>query len=87
MDDDKDKLLRSIYYDADTGFSSVQQTYTDANKMNPSITQEYTKLWFENQRGKQQTAYRGFNSYIADEPLENVAVDLADYSRSSQHND
>eukprot|EP00972_Heterocapsa_arctica_P073248 10818107-Heterocapsa_arctica.AAC.1 len=54
----KDKQLRSIDYDADTGFSSVQQTYKDAHTMNPSITQEYTKQWFDKQRGQQQKACR-----------------------------
>ena len=90
MDDSpetKDKQLRGIYYDADTGFSSIQQTYKEANRQNPKITMDYVKKWFEKQKGHQLKAYRGFNSYIADAPLDEVGADLADYSRSKQHND
>ena len=29
---EKDKIIRQVYYDADTGFSSINDTYRDAKK-------------------------------------------------------
>ena len=31
-DEDKNKILRQVYYDADTGFGSISDTYKDAKK-------------------------------------------------------
>ena len=32
MSDQKDKIIRQVYYDADTGFGSINDTYRDAKK-------------------------------------------------------
>ena len=29
---EKDKIFRQVYYDADTGFGSINETYRDAKK-------------------------------------------------------
>ena len=29
---EKDKIIRQVYYDADTGFGSISDTYRDAKK-------------------------------------------------------
>ena len=39
------------------------------------------------QKGRQTKAYKGFNSYVADEPLEEMQIDLADFTRSAADND
>ena len=39
------------------------------------------------QKGRQTKAYKGFNSYVADEPLEEIQIDLADFTRSAADND
>ena len=43
--------------------------------------------WLEKQKGRQTKAYKGFNSYVADEPLEEIQIDLADFTRSASEND
>ena len=84
--EDKETILRKIYYNED-GFGSVYETYKEAKKQLNSITIEDTKKWLEKQKGRQTKAYKGFNSYVADEPLEEIQIDLADFTRSASEND
>ena len=84
--EEKETILRKIYYNED-GFGSVNETYKEAKKQLNSITIEDTKKWLEKQKGRQTKPYKGFNSYVADGPLEGVQVDLADFTRSASGND
>ena len=43
--------------------------------------------WLEKQKGRQTKPYKGFNSYVADEPLEEMQIDLAGFTRSASEND
>ena len=87
-DADKHKLLRELYYDEDDGFMSSSNLYKDAHSKEPSITAKYVSDWL-NRQSSVQTHQKGklWNRYIADHPLQQVAVDLADYSKSKQFND
>ena len=87
-DADKNKLLRELYYDPDDGFMSTSNLYKDAHAKDPSITTKYVTEWL-NKQTSIQTHKKGklWNSYIADHPLQQVAVDLADYSKSTKFND
>jgi len=84
--EDKEKILRKVYYNED-GFGSINETYKEAKKQLNTITIEDTKTWLEKQKGRQTKAYKGFNSYVADEPLEEIQIDLADFTRSASEND
>ena len=42
--------------------------------------------WLEKQKGRQTKPYKGFNSYV-DEPLEEMQIDLAGFTRSASEND
>ncbi len=81
----KEKILRQIYYNED-GFGSIKETYQEAKKQLNSITYEDTKRWMDKQKTKQRKGYRGFNNYVADEPLEEIQCDLADFTRSASEN-
>ena len=37
-DKDKEKVIRQIYYDKDTGFGSIAETYKDAKQILYTIT-------------------------------------------------
>jgi hypothetical protein len=90
MDDSKskDRILRQTFYNSDTGFGSINQTYQDARKLNPNITLAYTKEWLSKQKNRQlKHKDAGFNSYIADSKQQEYQIDLAVYERSAQHND
>ena len=82
----KDFVLRSIYYNQETGFQNQKRTYEAAKKRLSDITPEYVAQWFKKQKGEQLKPYRGFNSYIVDGPNQEVAADLADFSRNAIYN-
>ena len=85
--EDTDNILRQIYYNED-GFGSIYDTYKQAKKQLTSITIEDTRQWLEQkQKGRQTKTYKGFNSYVADEPLGEMQIDLADFTRSASEND
>ena len=41
----------------------------------------------EPQKPRQTKPYRGFNSYVAHEPLQEIQIDIADFTRSVKEND
>ena len=82
----KENVLRNIYYNEDW-IGSVNETYKEAKKQLNSITIEDTKKWLEKQKGRQTKPYKGFNSYVADEPFEEIQIDLAGFTRSASEND
>lgn len=86
-DTSKKQTLRSIYYDED-GFQSISNLYKEAHSINKHITLNYVKDWLAKQSIVQtKRKDTAFNSYVADHPLQQVGIDLADYSKSKDHND
>ena len=45
------------------------------------------RLLLERQQSRQTKPYRGFNSYVAHEPLQEIQIDIADFTRSVKEND
>ena len=85
--EDKDKVIRQVYYDADTGFGSIAETYKESKKILNTITYNDVKDFLERQKVRQFKAYRGFNSYVATEPLQEIQIDIADFTASGAVND
>ena len=85
--EDRDKVIRGVYYDADTGFGSINDTYQQAKKILNTITYNDVKEFLERQKSRQTKPYRGFNSYVAHEPLQEIQIDIADFTRSLKYND
>ncbi len=73
-----DKLLHNIYYDVDTGYSSVKQTYEDAKAKGSTITIDDVKKWMQKQPNKQIRPYKGFNSYVAPYARYQYQIDIMD---------
>ena len=67
---DKDKVIRQIYYDPGVGFGSINDTYKQAHHILNTITVNYVKDVLSRQKPRQTKPYRGFNSYVAKEPLQ-----------------
>ena len=84
--EEKDKVIRQIYYDTDTGFGSISDTYKASKKILNSITYDDVKDFLERQNIRQFKSYRGFNSYVAHEPLQEIQIDIADFTRSAEEN-
>ena len=87
MCEDKDKIIRGVYYDADDGFGSINDTYKQSHRILNTITLNDVKDFLTRQKPRQTKAYRGFNSYVAKEPLQEIQVDIADCTRSAEVND
>ena len=84
--EEKDKIIRQIYYDADSGFGSIAETYKASKKVLNSITYDDVKDFLSRQRVRQFKGYRGFNSYVAKEPLQEIQMDIADFTKSAKAN-
>ena len=84
---EKEKVIRQVYYDVEKGYSSIQQTYKDSKHILKSITLTDVKDFLQKQSPRQTKRPRKWNSYVADEPLEEFQLDLADYSNSAEYND
>ena len=60
-DEVKDFVLRSIYYDQETGFQNQKRTYELAKKRLSDITPKYVSQWFDKQKFQQFKPYKEFN--------------------------
>ena len=71
---EKENVSRKVYYNED-GFGSIYETYKEAETI-----KQYNHWWcpkmVRKQKGIQTKPYQGFNSYVADEPLEAIQIDL-----------
>ena len=85
--EDKAQIIRSIYYDSESGFGSINDTYQQAKKVLSSITYNDVKEFLERQKSRQTKPYKGFNSYVAHEPLQEIQIDIADFTRSVKEHD
>jgi len=87
MSEDKDKVIRQVYYNSDSGFGSINDTYKQAHHILNTITVNDVKDFLNRQKSRQTKSYRGFNSYVAKEPLQEIQIDIADFTRSVEMND
>ena len=69
-EESKDNIIRGVYYDAEKGVGSVSDTYKQAHHLPNTITVNDVKELLSRQKWRQTKAYRGFNSYVAKEPLQ-----------------
>jgi len=84
---EKDRIIRQVYYDTDTGFGSIAETHRDSKKILNTITYNDVKDFLERQKSRQTKGYRGFNSYVAHEPLQEIQIDIADFTAFGALND
>ena len=85
--DEKEAILRQVYYGTEHGFGSIYETYKQAVKLLPSVTLKDVRELLAKQESRQLKAYKGFNSYVAHKPLQEIQIDLADFTKPAQAND
>ena len=84
---DKNRVIRQVWYDADTGFGSIHKTYKDANNILKTIAYQDVKEFLERRTTKaDKRGYRSFNSYVANDKLEEIQIDIADFTISAEAN-
>jgi len=74
----KDQTISNIYYDLETGYGSVKNTFEQARRKDPTITLEDVQKWMKKQPNKQRKAYRGSNSYTAPFARFEYQIDIMD---------
>ena len=74
----KDQILSNIYYDLETGYGSIKNTYDQARKEDSTIKLEDVQTWMKQQPNKQRKGYKGYNSYIPNFPRDMYQIDIAD---------
>ena len=80
MANQKEEVLREIWFDPEDGFGSAKDTLKQAQKRDASITMADVKKFFEKQESLQRKRGKVLNSYVADYPGEQVQIDIADFS-------
>lgn len=80
----KDQLISNIYYDLETGYGSVKNTYDQAHIKDKSITIEDVRKWMQQQPNKQIKPLRGSNSYVAPFARFEYQIDIMDMTNLQQ---
>ena len=84
---DKIETIKKVYHDALVGFQSVQNTYKEAKSIDNSITIQDVKDYLKSLPQKQlQFRYKGYNSFIVNDFLDQIQLDIADFTRNSELN-
>jgi hypothetical protein len=59
--------IANAYFDNESGFRGVQQTYKQAKAENPAISLQQVKDWLARNVSR-KTNLRGYNSFVANKP-------------------
>ena len=72
----KDRLLADIFYNPQTGFRGVEQTYTAARQRDPTVNRGEVRAFLAKQEVRQRRKPHKVNSYVASFPRQEFQVDL-----------
>ena len=85
---DKDKIIKSIYENIDTGYGSIKDTYQQVKKKDNSITIKDVRIYLNKLKHREvQFKYKGFNSFMSPHPLFEIELDLIDLTKKAEEND
>jgi hypothetical protein len=73
------RVLRSVYYNVDTGFGGIDATLRQARALDPSITRADVRKFLEAQEIRQRKKPKRYNSFVPSGRLDQIQVDLADF--------
>ena len=85
---DKNETIRNIYFNPIAGFGSINDTFQQAKKIDPSIKYNDVKDFMSKLSHKQtQFRYKGYNSFVPEHALFELEVDLIDMTKVAEEND
>ena len=88
MDDYKNKVIEQVYKHPIIGYGSTKSTWIEAKSINKDITLNDVKEYFSKIPSRQiQFKYRGYNSFVAGKFLEQIQIDIADFTKNAEQND
>ena len=76
----KDEVISKAYYNVRTGYGSIAHTLKQAREVDPSIKREDVKRFLDRQEVRQRKRPNRYNSFIPNGRLDQIQVDLADFS-------
>ena len=79
----KDRLLADIFYNPQTGFRGVEQTYTAARLRDATVNRGDVRAFLAKQELRQRRKPHKVNSYVASFPRQEFQVDLLDMGDSA----
>ena len=75
-----EELLMNLFYDMEEGFLPAQKLYKKAKQVRQGITLQEVQAWYKKQERQQKKGYKFYNSYVANAPLDEFQIDIADFS-------
>ena len=84
----KIETITNVYHDPISGYSSVQATYKEAKSRDNTITLQDVKDYLKKLPQKQlQFRYKGYNSFVVNDFLDQIQLDIADFTKNAEKND
>ena len=88
MSESKDETIKRKYENPAIGYSSVRDTYVQANKINLGIRYVDVKEYLDKLQHRQtQFKYSGYNPFVSPHPLFESEVHLIDLTSKAEEND
>ena len=85
---EKHKIIKRVYENPIYGYSSAVKTLKEAKSIDKSITLQDVKDYFSKLPQKQlQFKYKGYNSFIASDFLDQIQLDIADFTKNAEENE
>ena len=85
---DKITTIKKVYHDPVSGYASIQKTYKEIKAFDSSITLDDVKQYITKLAQKQtQFRYKGYNSFTVNEFLEQIQLDIADFTNKAKENE
>ena len=84
---DKNTTIKNVYHNPVSGYSSVLKTYKEAKSIDNTITLENVEEYLKTLPQKQlQFKYKGYNSFIVNDFLDQIQLDIADFTNNAKEN-
>ena len=83
----KIKMIDDIYHHPIIGYGSTLSTWKEAKSINNDITLNGVKEYMSKLPSNQiHFKYKGYNSFVAKDFLEQIQLDIADFTRNAEEN-
>lgn len=84
---EKELIIKSVYEHPVTGYGSIKDVYQQANEKHSGITYKDVKDYLDKQSSRQvRFTYKKYNTYVPSHFLEELQLDLADFTKSAEAN-
>ena len=79
----KRAIIEKVYYDDETGYRSIRETWKAAKALDKSIKEQDVKDWKARTEAQKKQVH-GYNSFIASKPYEEFQIDLLFFTKEGE---